>query len=232
MMKKYPENIQKFEAGGKEVTVYLSKTPDYPVVYLNTFGDEGEKVYQLLVKNQCPDFTLVTIGGLVWDKDMAPWNIPPISRFDTPCTGGASEYLQLLTGEIIPKAEEMTDGKVLWRGLAGYSLGGLFAVYAPYHTEDFSRIASVSGSLWYPGLMEYVQKQKQKICPDHMYFSLGDKESHTKNQYLKSVQENTENIKKMYENAGVDTVFELNPGNHYKNAPERTAAGISWILKR
>ena len=31
---------------------------------------------------------------------------------------------------------------------------------------------------------------------------------------------------------GVDTVFQLNPGNHYDHGAERTAAGIAWFLNR
>lgn len=43
-MKKNLMQKRKFEISGKTVTVYPSKTPDCPVVYLNAFGDEGEKV--------------------------------------------------------------------------------------------------------------------------------------------------------------------------------------------
>ena len=81
---------------------------------------------------------------------MAPWDIPPISKNDTPCTGGADSYLDLLLSKIIPEAERQLRGTPVWRGIAGYSLAGLFAVYAMYQTGAFSRIASMSGSLWFP----------------------------------------------------------------------------------
>lgn len=75
MKKKYMQKWQ-FEISGKTVTVYPSKTPDCPIVYLNTFGDEGEKVYLLLQQNQCPDFTFVTVGGLpgtgIWHHGTSP----------------------------------------------------------------------------------------------------------------------------------------------------------------
>lgn len=45
-------------------------------------------------------------------------------------------------------------------------------------------------------------------------------------------EKNTEKIKNFYAQYNVDTVFQLNPGNHYKDAVQRTAAGISWILSR
>lgn len=66
-----------------------------------------------------PDFTLVAISGLEWDHDMAPWDIPPISKKDTPCTGGADSYLGLLLSKIIPEAEKQISGTPVWRGDCG-----------------------------------------------------------------------------------------------------------------
>ncbi len=214
----------------KKVVVYPSAVSGRPVVYLNTLTEEGGRVYQELHDGGCPDFTLVAISGLEWDHDMAPWDIPPISKGNTPCTGGADEYLQLLTEKIVPKAEELVQGCVLWRGLAGYSLAGLFALYSLYRTEFFSRIASMSGSLWFPGFKDYVFSHEMKISPEHLYLSLGDRECKTGNPYLKTVQEQTEEIKTFYREKGIDTEFQLNPGNHFKNTVGRTAAGIAWIL--
>lgn len=217
---------------GKQIAVYPSAAPDMPVIYLNTFTEEGDNVYQSLRNMNCPDFTLVAISGLVWNNDMAPWDIPPISKGDTPCTGGADDYLRLLTDEIIPRAEEQIPGQALWRGLAGYSLGGLFALYSIYQTELFSRIASVSGSLWFPGFQEYIFSHEIKSNLQCLYFSLGDKECQTKNPYLKTVQKHTEDIETFFAQHSLDTVLQINPGNHFKNAVQRTASGIAWILNK
>lgn len=223
---------QQFITGGKTISVYPSAGSDMPVVYLNTFSEEGDSVYQLLQNMSCADFTLVAISNLTWNHDMSPWDIPPISKGDTPCTGGADDYMKLLTEEIVPKAEEYVQGKPLWRGLAGYSLAGLFAVYSVYRTEIFSRIASISGSLWFPGIMEYVLSHEMKNSPEHLYFSIGDRECRTSNSYLQAVQKNTEELEAYYKGKGVDTVFQLNEGNHFKNAAKRTAAGIMWLLDK
>ena len=221
-----------FEAGGKTVEVFPSKGPDRPVLYLNTVSKEGTQVYQTLRGMDCPDFTLVAIGNLDWNHDMAPWDIPPISKGDTPCTGGADEYLRLLTHEIMPEAEKQIQGEPMWRGLAGYSLAGLFAVYSVYRADCFSRIASMSGSLWFPGFKEYVFSHEIKRIPEHLYLSLGDRECQTRNPYLKDVQINTEEIHTLFAQKGIDTIFQLNSGNHFKNAVQRTAAGIAWILSK
>ena len=63
-----------------------------------------------------------------------------------------------------------------------------------------------------------------------MYFSLGDKEAMAKNQILKTVQDRTEAIYKIFDEKGIDTIFELNPGNHFKDEAVRMAKGINWIL--
>ena len=212
--------------------IYPSTVPDCPIVYLNTVSAEGGCVREALLEMGCPDFSLVAISNLKWDHDMAPWAIPPISPKDTPCTGGADDYLCLLTEEIMPQAERAVPGYPSWRGLAGYSLAGLFAVYAMYRTDLFSRIASMSGSLWFPRFKEYAMSHEPKRAPDHLYLSLGDKEGKTRNEYLKAVQANTEELAALYRSRQIDTTFQVNPGNHFAEGVKRSALGIQWLLSR
>ncbi len=221
-----------FTIDNKKVSVFPSATPSRPVVYLNTFGEEGKQVFQILQDSDCPEFTLVAVSNLEWNHDMSPWNIPPISANNTPCTGGADDYLKLLIDKIMPEAEKNIKGKPLWRGIAGYSLAGLFAIYSIYQTDVFSRAASMSGSLWFPRIKEYIFSHDVKRKPDYIYFSLGNRESKTRNKFLKCVQQNTEEIETFYKSQGINTVFRLNPGNHFKNTVERSADGIAWILNR
>ena len=216
----------------KTVLVFLCSKPGAPIIYLNTFSGEGQKVYEAAQAAGCPPFTLVAVSDLDWNHDMAPWDSPPAFKNADPCTGGADDYLWLLAEEIIPAAEKELGDVPRWRGIAGYSLAGLFALYAIYQTDLFSRAGSMSGSLWFPGMKEYIFSHEPKRWPDRMYFSLGDKESKTKNPILRTVQENTEEICAYYQHKGIDTVFQLNPGNHFVQSVERTAAGIAWMLSR
>lgn len=217
---------------GKSVSIIGSSKSGVPIIYLNTFSDEGQKVYETAQAVSCPPFTLVAISDLDWNHDMVPWDSPPAFKNAEPCTGGADDYLRLLTREIIPTAEKELPGVPSWRGIAGYSLAGLFALYAIYRTDLFSRIGSMSGSLWFPGMKDYIFSHESKRWPDCVYFSLGDKESKTRNPILRSVRQSTEEIQAFYQDKGIDTVFQLNPGNHYDHAAERTAAGIAWMLSR
>lgn len=221
-----------FTLGGKTVSIFSSSEPGAPVIYLNTFSGEGEQIWQATQVAGFPPFTLVAVSDLDWNHDMTPWDSPPVFKNTPPCTGGANDYLQLLTTEIIPLAEKELPKAPKWRGIAGYSLAGLFAVYAIYQTDLFSRVGSMSGSLWFPGIKDYIFSHEPKRRPDCLYFSLGDRESKTRNPLLQSVQQNTEEIRAFYQSHGIDTVFQLNPGNHYNQATERTAAGIGWLLNR
>ena len=217
---------------GKTISIFPSFEVNAPIIYLNTFSNEGQKVYEATQTAGCPPFTLVAISDLDWNHDMVPWDSPPAFRNADACTGGADDYLRLLTEEIIATAEKKIAGVPCWRGIAGYSLAGLFALYAIYRTDLFSRVGSMSGSLWFPGMKEYIFSHEPKRRPDCVYFSLGDKESKTRNLILRSVRQNTEEIQAFYQDKGIDTVFQLNPGNHHDHAAERTAAGIAWMLSR
>lgn len=49
---------------------------------------------------------------------------------------------------------------------------------------------------------------------------------------LKNVRQNTEEIYTFYKANGIETLYQLNPGNHYNHAAERTAAGICWLVNQ
>ena len=216
----------------KHIAVFPYAAPNAPMIYLNTYSGEGQKVYETTQATGCLPFNLVAISNLAWNREMAPWDSPAAFKKGDPFTGGADDYLRLLVEEIIPRAEKELAGPPAWRGIAGYSLAGLFALYAIYQTDVFSRVGSMSGSLWFPGFKEYIFTHEPKRRPDCIYFSLGDKESKTRNPVLKTVQENTEEIRAFYQSKGIDTEFQMNPGNHFVQGIERTAAGIQWLLNR
>ena len=69
-----------------------------------------------------------------------------------------------------------------------------------------------------------------KKLPDKIYLSLGDKESRTRHPILQTVQENTEIIAEHYRQLNIDVSFELNPGNHFKDADIRSSKGIMAII--
>lgn len=99
---------------------------------------------------------LVTIRSLNWDRDMVLWDSPEVFKNDAPFNGGADDYLRLLVEEIV-SAVERQMGPPICRGIAGYSLAGLFAVYATARMRSHVRPACLarsgfkgSGSMYLP----------------------------------------------------------------------------------
>ena len=204
----------------KEITLFASDIPDAPLIILN--GAEGE------IKD-VKGINLAAIGNLDWNHDLAPWDAPAAFKGGEAFTGGADDYLKLLSGEIFPAIKEKINGTPPFTGIAGYSLAGLFAIYSLYKTDIFDRCASMSGSLWFPGFIDFAKNNTPLKVPEKLYLSLGDKESKVRNPLLSSVETNTTIIADHFGKLGTDTVFEHNPGNHFTDIPARIFKGISQI---
>ena len=220
----------KLSNGEKDISIFPAEEGDRPAIYLNAL-DDGREVYDSLDTSIRSSFNLIVVSGLEWNRDMSPWSLGPVFKDGGAFSGGAIEYLKLLCTDLIPLAEKHINGRSSFRGIAGYSLAGAFALYSLYHTELFSAAASMSGSLWYPGLAEYIGSHQMPIQPNSIYISLGDRERRTGNPYMRSVQEDTESIVRSFREMGIRTRYVLEPGNHFQNAAKRTAAGIAWLLE-
>ncbi|MBP3854823.1 MAG: alpha/beta hydrolase [Ruminiclostridium sp.] len=214
----------------REVNIYPATKVGSPLVVFNAFENEGTAVHAELEKLKTADFTLATININDWNADLSPWEIPPVYKNDEPFTGGADAYLETLNEEIIPAIIAEVGSEPAYVALAGYSLAGLFAVYAMYKTDRFARIASASGSMWFPGFVEFAKSHEPAALPQKLYLSLGDREARTRNQIMATVEQNTGALYDHYKSLGVEAVFEMNPGNHFQDAAQRMAKGIAWLV--
>ena len=221
------------EIESKTISIFDSENTGSPLVILNTYGNEGSTVWDECQNLNCQPFSLAAISNLNWNSDMSPWNNPPIYKNDDAFEGKADDYLSLLTEKIIPAAINSISGtKPAYIALAGYSLAGLLALYAAHKTDCFARIASASGSLWFPGFTEYVESNDFIRNPEYIYLSLGDTEAKARNQVLSTVQDNTEKLYSYWSEKGIAVKYELNKGNHFTDAAGRMARGIKWILEQ
>jgi len=225
-----------FKINNKQIEIFYSeaKNEKIPVIILNTYGGEGNKVWEECKRLNTKDFILVAISKLSWSNDMTPWECPPLYKGDSYCRGYADKYLGLIENEIIPRVQEYIKNElhkeIDYFGISGYSLGGLFALYSGYKTDIFKRIASASGSMWYPNFAEYVKKNELSKNIDKIYFSLGNKEKNSKIEILKTVEDKTKEIYEHLSN-NINTIYEENQGNHFQDGILRMAKGIKWILE-
>ena len=203
-----------------------------PVVYLHVHDGDGSEVLRLCRELGCREFVLAAIRPRCWNDDLTPWECPGLFADDAPFAGKAAEQLRLLESEIIPRVEGDAPRKPEQRALAGYSLAGLFATWATFNSMAFGLVASASGSLWYPDFTGYTQATEFACKPASAYFSLGSKEARTPSRLLRNVAQGTRDVVELFEARGVPTVFEQNPGNHFKEPALRMAKGIAWALAR
>lgn len=216
---------------GKQITIYKCEAKTAPIVYANMVTDSGKTVLDACRTLGCVPFHFVTVTRLRWDEELSPWPHEPIVSKRDHFSGEADEYMRCMADKIIPYAENKL-GQPHRRILAGYSMGGLFALYAPYLTNLFSSVVAASGSTWYPNFVQYVREHEFLKKPDAVYLSLGNLECRTKNQYLCRTEDCMKQLHEIYQGKDIRSVFEINPGNHFKDAAYRLAKGITWAFQQ
>ena len=174
-------------------------------------------------------FLFAAIPVKSWNNELSPWEAPAVWGKES-FGGNAADTLRFLTEQVIPtlKKQFALPGNVRII-LGGYSLAGLFALWASTQTDLFYGIAAASPSVWFPGWMEFEQQHPmQAQC---IYLSLGDKEEHTKNAVMAAVGDNIRALHSQLTVRGVDCTLEWNSGGHFKNADLRTAKAFRWAME-
>ncbi|MRN36973.1 hypothetical protein CRG49_003830 [Neisseria sp. N95_16] len=219
-------NKQLLHLNDKTVSVYLSSQANTPL-FLTFLSQEEANDLAALIADQA---LLVSIDEPNWEHAFTPWQAPAAFKKAPDFSGGADDYLCWLIDSVLPEATQSFSLQPQWTALIGYSLGGLFAAYSAYQATPFSRIASVSGSLWFDSWSEFVAEHSLQTPPQKAYFSLGDKEKNTKNLRMSVVEDATRATQANWQQQGIDTAFELNNGGHFEQVPQRMAKAVAYLL--
>lgn len=158
-----------------------------------------------------------------WNKELSPWEAPAVFGKEN-FGSGAHETLSYITESMVPYIKNEYSGVVDFY-LGGYSLAGLFSLWAGYRTDVFKGVAGVSPSVWFPSWDSFIKSNKMKA--ERTYLSLGDKEEKTRNKVMSAVGDR---IKMQYDILHNDHVLEWNSGNHFVDSDKRTAKGFAWLL--
>ena len=197
--------------------------PDSGIVLIQPVDDhdlEGiENEFAAIVGSCKMSIRLVAVRIDDWNNDLSPWEAPAV--FGKAGFGsGASETLDKLLGLCGDKSRTYYIG--------GYSLAGLFALWAAYQTDAFDGVAAASPSMWFPGFAEYMDKNE--IRTDTVYLSLGDREEKARNPVMATVGDRIREANVLLKKRGVKCILEWNEGNHFKDADFRTAKAFAWVL--
>ena len=166
-------------------------------------------------------FRLAALKVKDWNRELSPWKAPPVFGKD-----GFGDGAKATLDEILKTVRDQT--KTFYIG--GYSLAGLFALWAAYQTDAFEGVAAASPSMWFPGFTEYMEGCEIKCRT--VYLSLGDKEAKTRNPVMATVGACIQKAHSILTQRGVDCILEWNEGNHFKDADVRTAKAFAWLLNR
>ncbi len=197
--------------------------PDANIVLIQMVDDhdlEGIKnEVALISENAKRDFRLIALKVGNWNNDLSPWQAPAVFGKED-FGGGADATLKEVLALCTNRSKTYYIG--------GYSLAGLFALWASYQTDVFVGVAAASPSIWFPGFVDYMKNNDIKTSK--VYLSLGDKEEKTKNPVMAMVGSKIREAYECLENTQIGVTLEWNSGNHFKDTDLRTAKAFLWIL--
>ena len=175
------------------------------------------------------NFLFAAVPVKSWNDELSPWKSPAV--WGKECFGGnAADTICFLTEQAIPTLKQQfalpENVRII---LGGYSLAGLFALWASTRTNLFYGVAAASPSVWFPGWMEF--ERQHPIQAQRVYLSLGDREEHTKNTVMATVGDNIRPLHSRLAERGTDCTLEWNSGGHFKDTDLRTARAFRWMME-
>lgn len=163
-----------------------------------------------------------------WATDLTPWPDPKIDR--NPEVGRhAEETLDFVTNTLVPALTERFGPMPVILG--GYSLGGLFALWASMHTDRFAAVAAASPSLWIRDWLPYAQVHP--VLTSAVYLSLGDREEHVRNAAIARVGDCVRRQYALLQGQLGESACTLRweSGGHFSDNDARLARAFSWCIE-
>ena len=200
------------------------------IVLLQIIGEHElplleEELSHIKAITQSTDFLFITVQVDSWNDDLSPWPATPIFG-EAAFAGNAEKLLTRIKHEVIALLLRVSPDKRIFVG--GYSLAGLFVLWAAYQTNLFEGIAAVSPSVWFPKFVDFVHNNK--ILTNRVYLSLGDKEAKTRNQILAQVENDIYDVYRSLRDHRLSSILVWNEGSHFKEPALRMAKGFAWLM--
>lgn len=166
------------------------------------------------------DFLLIAIKVDDWNYDLSPWKAQAVFGNNNFGDGARNTLNKII---------DLCSDKKKRYFIGGYSLAGLFSLWAVYNTNIFSGVAAASPSMWFLNFIDYMKSNEIKT--NNVYLSLGDLEDKTKNKIISTVKNNIIEAYNLLDD-NVCKKLEWNIGNHFKDSDLRTAKAFAYILNK
>jgi len=197
-----------------------------PLIVIPSFSDAPDGINALLdsIESRCkaPSFTLAVLTVDDWDAELSPWSATAGGRV---FAGRGCETLERVSRLI--DEEKLSGDPARPVNIIGYSLAGLFALWALYKLPSLSGAASCSGSTWFPGFVSFVENTPLD-ADKRVYLSLGGKEASAADPVMASVGQATGRIAELLK-PGRYFRFEMKKGGHFADPGKRLAAAVDML---
>ena len=167
---------------------------------------------------------------------LLPAVLPPPPAGTPPCEGGEpGRAMEVPACEFCAAPLDKGSCRAATEGFApiilgGYSLAGLFALWAACQTDRFGAVVAGSPSLWagdWPGYAAGHAMQARQV-----YLSLGDREERSRNKTFARVGDRIrEEHRRLQQQLGEEnTTLVWEEGGHFVDPAARMARGFVWCL--
>ena len=188
------------EICGVKLYVYRSNVQNATTIYFLD-GDQFAEPFNRWIIKHHPPLNFVLLNANNRTDDYTPWPLQASETMPMDFEGKAEEHLSFISTHVIPfcESEYGLASSAEKRVIGGYSLGGLFSLYAAVNTDLFGTVLSCSSSLWYPDFLAYLKEHPFKAAPPKLYMSVGDQEGTTATNLTANQTLNTLALKDFYE---------------------------------
>lgn len=223
--------MQSVSIGGKACLLYASASPECFLIQLTARHESQNLETEVaMLRRACGEriaFLAFDVGE--WAVALMPWPDEAVSK-DARVGHHAADTLACIEQHLLPWLTARYGNKPC--AIGGYSLGGLFALWASCSTGAFSAVAAASPSVWIRGWVHYAETHATRA--QQVYLSLGDREEHCRNVRMAQVGTCIRRQGELLAEAlGTEnTVLEWNEGNHFNNEAQRMARAFEWCVGR
>lgn len=192
-----------------------------PVLYWLTGAHDDHTAFAAQVKALAP-CTLIACQSSDWNNDYSPWPATALPG-QAPFEGRGADTLAQLLAHI---QSQSSDRPVL---MGGYSLAGLFALWAHAQCSAFSGVAACSPSLWYP-FWNAQQIAASVPSAAMVYLSLGRREEKTRHPVLSTVGDALRTQHEALKARSIPTTLVWHDGGHFTQPTQRMTEGFMYLL--
>lgn len=212
--------------------VFATERPEVlliqPSARHETKNDGINREVKVLATTATKGFAIVFFDTVEWAKALMPWQDEAVSRNEE-VGKHAQDTLVYIEESLVPWLHERF-GKLPCI-IGGYSLGGLFALWAARQSAAFCAVAAASPSLWIKGWADFADNRS--LNAQLAYVSLGNREEHCRNQCMARIGDcvRHEHLTLANQIGSSATTLEWNSGGHFGNEAERTAKAFAWCIE-